>query len=75
MCVCMYTHTHICCCMVASVTSDSLQSYGLQPTRLLCPWNSAGKNTGVGYHALLQRIFPTQGLDLGLLHRRQTLYH
>ena len=29
-------------------------------TRLLCPWNSPGKNTGVGRHSLLQGIFPTQ---------------
>ena len=36
-------------------------------TRLLCPWNSPGKNTGVGYHALLQGIFPTQGSNLSLL--------
>ena len=27
---------------------------------LLCPWDSPGKNTGVGYHVLLQRIFLTQ---------------
>ena len=33
----------------------------------LSPWNSPGKNTGVGYHVLLQRIFPTQGLNLHLL--------
>ena len=33
-----------------------------------CPWNSPGKNTGVGCHALLQGIFPTQGLNLCLLH-------
>ena len=39
--------------------SDSVQPYGLQPTRLLCPWDSPGKNTGVGCHALLQGIFPT----------------
>ena len=31
-----------------SVMSDSLQHHGLQTTRLLCPWNSPGKNTGVG---------------------------
>ena len=31
-----------------SVVSDSLQPHGLQPTRLLCPWNSPGKNTVVG---------------------------
>ena len=41
--------------------------YGLQPTRLLCPRNSPGKNTGVGCHALLQGIFPTQGLNPGLV--------
>ena len=38
------------------------------PTRLLCPWNSPGKNTGMGCHFLLQRIFPTQGSNLHLLH-------
>ena len=31
-----------------------------EPGRLLCPWDSPGKNTGEGYHALLQRICPTQ---------------
>ena len=36
--------------------------------RLLCPWNSPGKNTGVGSHSFLQGIFPTQGLSVGLLH-------
>ena len=36
--------------------------------------NSSGKNTGVGCHALLQGIFPTQGLNPGLLHCRQTPY-
>ena len=40
----------------------------LQPVRLLCPWNSPGKNTGVVCHSLLQGIFPTRGLNLGLLH-------
>ena len=34
-----------------------------------------GKNTGVGCHAFLQGIFPTQGSNLGLLHGRQILYH
>ena len=48
--------------------SDSLSPYGLSPTRLLCPWASPGKNTGVGCHALLQGIFPAQGLTQGLLH-------
>ena len=39
--------------------------------RLFCPWHSPGKNIGVDCHALLQGIFPTQGLNLGLLHCRQ----
>ena len=39
------------------------------------PWISLGQNTGVHSLSLLQRIFPTQGLNLGLLHRRQILYH
>ena len=37
------------------------------PTRLLCPRDSPGKNTGEGCHALLQGIFPTQGSNLHLL--------
>ena len=44
-----------------SVMSDFLQPHELQPTRLLCPWNFPGNNTGVDYHFLLQGIFPTQG--------------
>ena len=37
--------------------------------------DSPSKNTGVGCHALLQVIFPTQGLNPGLLHCRQILYY
>jgi len=37
--------------------------------------DSPGKNTGVGFHALLQGIFATQGLNPGLLHCRLILYH
>ena len=47
--------------------SDSLQHYGLYPAMLLCPWDSPGKNTGVGCHALLQGILPTQGSNSSLL--------
>ena len=57
----------------ASVVSDSLQCYGLQPSRFLCPWDFPGKNTEVGCHFLLQGIFPTRGLNphlLCLLHWR-----
>ena len=41
----------------------------------LCPWDSPGKNTGVRCHSLLQGIFPTQRLNLGLLHCTQIPYH
>ena len=47
-----------------SVVSNSLRPPGLWPTRLLCPWDSPDKNTGMGCHALLQGIFPTQGSNL-----------
>ena len=57
-----------------SVVSDSLWPLGLQPIRLLCPWNSSGKNTGVVSHSLLQGIFLTQGSNPVLLHCRQILY-
>ena len=43
-----------CCCYVASVMSDSVQPHRWQPTRLCRPWESPGKNTGVGCHFLLQ---------------------
>ena len=43
------------------VSSDSVQPYGPSPARLLCPWDSPGKNIGVGCQALLQGIFLTQG--------------
>ena len=60
---------------VCSAMSDSLQPCGLLPTRLLCPWDSPGKNTRVGCHSILQGIFPTQGSNLGLPHCRQILYY
>ena len=58
-----HTHTHPLLCHYDllwkwmcsySALSDSLQPHGLQPARLLCPWNSPGKNTGVDCHFLLQ---------------------
>ena len=58
-----------------SVVSDSSRPHGLQPTRLLRPWDFPGKSTRVDCHFLLQGIFPTQRLNSGLPHRRQTLYH
>ena len=40
-----------------SVVPDSLQPHGLQPTRLLCPWDFPGKSAGVGCHCLLLLVF------------------
>ena len=40
------------------MVSDSVRPYGVWPARFLCPWDFAGKNTGVGCHFLLQGIFP-----------------
>ena len=63
----------MCVCSVASIISNSLRPY----VRLLCLWDSPGKNTGVGCHTVLQGIFPTQGLNphlLPLLHCRCILY-
>ena len=48
--------------------SNSLRPHGWSPTRPLCPWDFPGKTTGVGFHFLLQKIFPTQGLNPALLH-------
>ena len=45
-----------------------MRPHGLQSTRLLCPWDSLYKNTGVGYHALLQGIFLTWGSNPHLFH-------
>ena len=47
-------------------SSSSTPPHGLQPSRILCPWNFPGKSTGVGCHFLLQEIL--QGLNLHLLH-------
>ena len=47
----------IVCVLNHSVLSDPLRPHGLYPTRLLYPWDSPGKNTGVGCHFLLQGIF------------------
>ena len=54
--------------------SQSFVFGSLQPRELYSPWNSLGQNTGVGSLFLLQRIFPTQGSNPGLLHCRQILY-
>ena len=45
---------YVCCCCVASVVSDPVRPHRRQPTRFPRPWDSLGKNTGVGCHFLLQ---------------------
>ena len=61
-------------CVHVRVCTQSLSRVQLSATpwtvacQLLCPWDSPGKNTGVGCHFLLQGIFPNQGLDPHLLH-------
>ena len=65
----------LCCACPQSCLT--LQPYGLQPARLLCAWDSPGRNTGAGCHSLFQAVFLTQGLNLRLLrlpHCRLTLY-
>ena len=57
-CVCMYVLNRLCW---------SLQVHGLQPTRLLCPWDSPGKNTQAGCHFLLQGNLPYLGIELASL--------
>ena len=52
-----------------SVVSDSLRPHGLYS-----PWTSPGQNTGPGSFSLLQGIFPTQGLNPGLLDQRLIFY-
>ena len=53
MCVCVCVCV-CCCCCIASVVSDSVRPHRRQPTRLPRPWDSPGKNTGMGCHFLLQ---------------------
>ena len=59
--VCMCAQLYVC------AQYDSVWPYGLQPARLLCPWDSLRRNTGVCCHALLQGTFPTQGSNSCLL--------
>ena len=47
------------CFISCSVMSNSLHPHGLQPARLLSPWDSPGRNTGVSGHSLLQGVFLT----------------
>ena len=54
--------------LIAKQRATLLQLHGLEPSRLLVTWNFPSKNTGVGFHFLLQGIFLTLGLNSCLLH-------
>ena len=68
-----------CLIMISSEVVQSCPTlcnlHGLEPARLLCPWDFPGKSAGAGCHFLLQEIFPTQRLNPDLPHCRQMLYH
>ena len=76
----VFTHWIIHKCSILSV---SVRPRGLRSARLLCSWDFAGKNTGVGCHALLQGIFFNPGIKpMDQTHvssvsgiGRQILYH
>ena len=75
----LQSHAILYVCLLSHFNHIRLSAtLGLQPTRLLCPWDFSGKNTGVGRHTLLQGIFPTQELKLGLfclLHWQMSSLH
>ena len=74
-CVCVCLSVCLCCAMLSrSVVSGFLRPHGLC-TGSSAHGDSSGKNTGVGFHAVLQGIFPTLGSNWGLLHCRWILYH
>ena len=70
-----YSLDHAVLCLVAQSCLTLCHPLGCSQLGSSVHGDSPGKNTGVNCHALLQRIFPTQGLNPGLWHCRQTLYH
>ena len=67
----------LCCavlCLVAELYLTLCNPMDCSPPGFSVHWDSPDKNTGVGFHALLQGIFLTQESKPGLLHCRQILY-
>ena len=64
-----FTYVYAQSCLILSIPKDC------SPPGSSVHGDSPGKNPRVGCHALLQGIFPTQGLNLGLAHYRWILYH
>ena len=73
-CPSLSTGLHVAVRWWSESESHSAISYSLRPYGLYSPWNSPGKNIGVGSLSLLQEIFPTQGWNSSLLHCRGILY-
>ena len=66
-------YDELCCCysLFIKPSLTLMRPHGLQPSRLLCPWDFPGKNSRVGFHFFLQGIFPMQRSNpclLSLLH-------
>ena len=66
--VCVHVCVCVCVCVCLLSCVWLFVTHGLSPARLFCPWDSPDKNTGAGCRFLLQGIFPTQRLNLCLLH-------
>ena len=62
-----FPNNYWCSCSGTSVVSKSLWPHGMYPARLLCPWDSPAKNTGVGCHFLLQMAIDIEHLFMYLL--------
>ena len=65
----------LCCALASQLCQTLCNPMDCSPTGSSVHGDSPGQNTGVGCHALLQGIFSTQGMNTGLLHCRQILYH
>ena len=50
-----------------SVMSNSSRPHGLQPTRLLRPWDFPGKSTGVGCHSFSSKLLPMYKTGIGAI--------
>ena len=75
-CVYTHTHTHTMCLVAQScLTLCDPMDCSCHATVGHGDGDSPGQNTGVGCHALLRGILPTQGSNLGIPHCRQILYH
>ena len=70
-----FPRVYCCCCLVASVVLDSVQPYGLWPTRLLSPWGFSRQEYWSGLPCPPLGELPNQGLNPDLSHCRQILYH